>query len=104
MDQHWAYGWKPTYKHWRSEPDAPEMTMNQQAGVYVLQTSDREIVYIGQSGGGKSKLGDRLWSHTRNDNRGRWTHFSWFGLDEPFVSSDTAFEDQKKDEEKYPET
>jgi hypothetical protein len=60
--------------------------MNQQAGVYVLQTSDRKIVYIGQSGRGESKLGDRLWSHTRNDNRGRWTHFSWFGLDEPFVS------------------
>lgn len=88
LDNYWALGWKPTYQSWRYEPDDPEISANQQAGIYVLQNAKREIVYIGQSGRGKMKLGDRLWSHTRNQNRGRWSHFSWFGLDQPALHKD----------------
>lgn len=76
-------GWRPNYPNWRAEPDEPEFYLNNQRGVYLLQDERRAPLYIGRAGTGKARLVNRLWAHTRNDNRGRWTHFSWFGLDEP---------------------
>ncbi|WP_157779822.1 hypothetical protein [Celeribacter ethanolicus] len=77
------FGWEPTYEDWRSEPRDPEFVLNDQRGVYILQDVNRTPLYVGRVGTGKKRLGNRLWDHTRNDNRKRWTHFSWFGLNEP---------------------
>ena len=39
------------------------------------------MIYIGQVGSGeKRRLFGRLKQHTRDHLRGRWSHFSWFGL------------------------
>jgi hypothetical protein len=52
-----------------------------QIGVYVLFAENREVMYVGQVGAGeKRKLFGRLKQHTRDHLRGRWSHFSWFGL------------------------
>lgn len=52
-----------------------------QAGIYVLFTPQREIVYVGQAGAGdKTTLYGRLRRHNFNRLRDRWTHFSWFGV------------------------
>ncbi|MEQ8902972.1 MAG: GIY-YIG nuclease family protein [Roseovarius sp.] len=75
-------GWIPTYQNWRTEPDEPQFLVNNQRGVYILQDVNRAPLYVGRAGTGNARLGNRLWAHTRNENRGRWTHFSWFGLDQ----------------------
>lgn len=54
-----------------------------QIGVYVLFTSasQREAIYIGQSGTGENqRLLVRLRQHTTDDLRDRWQYFSWFGF------------------------
>jgi hypothetical protein len=52
-----------------------------QMGVYVLFAPNREVIYVGQVGSGdRRRLFGRLKQHTKNHLRGRWTHFSWFGL------------------------
>ncbi|MGL5446749.1 MAG: hypothetical protein ACRDBL_05515 [Rhabdaerophilum sp.] len=53
---------------------------SQQSGVYALQKSDRNIVYIGQTGRKGDSLLARLREHSRSNFKGRWTHFSWFGF------------------------
>jgi hypothetical protein len=54
-----------------------------QIGVYVLFTENREVIYVGQVGANEKKtLFGRLKRHTRDHLRGRWSHFSWFGLRE----------------------
>ena len=54
-----------------------------QIGLYALFSATREIVYVGQSGRSEGdRLLARLKKHTRNNNRERWTHFSWFGFRE----------------------
>jgi hypothetical protein len=52
----------------------------EQIGIYVLFTSQREVVYIGQAGAGDRRLFVRLRDHTTNNLRDRWSNFSWFGL------------------------
>jgi hypothetical protein len=52
----------------------------EQIAVYVLFTSSREAVYIGQTGSGDQRLMLRLRQHSQGNLRDRWTHFSWFGL------------------------
>jgi hypothetical protein len=78
-DEFAIFGWEPKNLNWVHEPDEPEFVLNSLKGVYILQDDDRKPLYVGRA----AKLGNRLWSHTRNQNRMRWTHFSWFGLDEP---------------------
>lgn len=52
-----------------------------QIGVYVLFTENREVIYVGQVGvSEKRTLFGRLRRHKRDHLRGRWSHFSWFGL------------------------
>ncbi len=51
-----------------------------QIGVYVLYTDDREVIYVGQPGSGSKRLLSRLRTHTRDHLRDRWTYVSWFGL------------------------
>jgi hypothetical protein len=52
-----------------------------QIGVYVLFAENREVIYIGQVGvREKRTLFGRLRRHKRDHLRGRWSHFSWFGL------------------------
>jgi len=51
----------------------------EQVGVYALY-ADYELVYIGQAGTGKQRLGHRLRKRTRDHLSGRWDSFSWFGV------------------------
>jgi len=50
-----------------------------QAGVYALY-ADYQLVYVGQTGTGRTRLGQRLRRHTRDYLAGRWDSFSWFGV------------------------
>jgi hypothetical protein len=52
-----------------------------QVGVYILHNRDRSIVYIGQTRRNSGSLLSRLREHSHGDLKGRWTHFSWFGLE-----------------------
>lgn len=62
---------------------APAITdFRDQIGVYVLFTSSREAIYVGQAGAGDQRLFVRLRQHTRDHLRDRWQYFSWFGLRE----------------------
>ena len=38
------------------------------------------MIYVGQTGSGDQRLLKRLKQHRKNDLRGRWDTFSWFGL------------------------
>jgi hypothetical protein len=52
-----------------------------QIGVYVLFAENREVIYVGQAGvHEKRTIFGRLRRHRRDHLRGRWGHFSWFGL------------------------
>jgi hypothetical protein len=60
---------------------ADTVDFRRQIGVYVLFTSQREIVYVGQTGSGeKAALYGRLRRHRYGRLRDRWPHFSWFGV------------------------
>lgn len=48
-----------------------------QHGLYLLHDV-REVVYVGRTTTGD--LGKRLYDHTRDRLRGRWSRFSWFGF------------------------
>ncbi|TDT76778.1 hypothetical protein BDE40_0049 [Litoreibacter halocynthiae] len=98
LDDFWIYGWRPKSLS-STEPDEPETQINFQSGVYVLQNDQRENLYIGQAGRGKSKIGPRLWAHTRNNNRDRWSHFSWFGLTDPKRLPKGSVDDQSEADE-----
>ena len=72
-----------------------------QVGVYALY-ANYDLVYIGQTGLGKQRLGRRLRRHTRDHLAGRWDSFSWFGvcqvlkdgaLREPPASRQTRLDD-----------
>jgi hypothetical protein len=47
-------------------------------GVYALYDDDYKLVYVGQSY--EQGLGRRLKQHTRDESRGRWSTFSWYGV------------------------
>ena len=51
-----------------------------QIAVYILFTSNREPIYVGQTGSGDQRLMLRLRQHSQGPMRDRWTHFSWLGL------------------------
>ncbi len=53
--------------------------MKDQIGIYVLY-SGHEIIYVGQTGSGNSRLFSRLKRHRNDHLAGRWDRFSWFGL------------------------
>ncbi len=68
-----------------------------QIAVYVLFTSAREPIYVGQSGGRQDqRLYQRLKNHTRSGLRDRWRFFSWFGLRD--VNSNGRISDYQKPE------
>jgi len=50
-----------------------------QAGVYVLYDRLRPV-YVGEAGVGDQGLFQRLRHHYRNELKGRWDTFSWFGI------------------------
>jgi hypothetical protein len=53
----------------------------EQQGVYVLYDNNYRIVYIGQAGAGeKQRLFERLKQHKSDALAGRWSKFSWFGI------------------------
>lgn len=54
-----------------------EVNFTAQAGVYVLYDGSRPI-YVGRVT--ESRLGMRLFEHTRDRLTGRWDRFSWFGV------------------------
>jgi hypothetical protein len=67
----------------------------EQIGIYVLFASSREVVYIGQTGSGKQRLGVRLRQHTQNDLRDRWKYFSWFGFRQANLNGNSLSNYQK---------
>ena len=101
-DDYWIYGWKLNNDTWREPPSEAEVVVNAQRAVYLLHAADRSVVYVGQSGGGQRRLGQRLWDHTRNSRRGLWTHFSWFGLNEPVEYAEDQVSDQLAVEKQVP--
>ncbi len=52
-----------------------EVNFTEQAGVYILYDGSR-AVYVGRT----TRLGQRLFEHTRDRLTGRWDRFSWFGV------------------------
>jgi len=54
-----------------------EIDFADQAGVYLLYDGNR-VVYVGRVTG--TRLGSRMWEHTRDRLTGRWDRFSWFGV------------------------
>lgn len=48
-----------------------------QHGLYLLHDV-REVIYVGRTTTGD--LGKRLYDHTKDRLRGRWSRFSWFGF------------------------
>lgn len=48
-----------------------------QKGVYVLYDGSR-VIYVGRVT--ESRMGQRLFEHTRDRFEGRWDRFSWFGV------------------------
>lgn len=52
----------------------------EQKGVYILHSTDLEVVYVGQVGSGNDSLFDRLKRHSHSEELwNRWRYFSWFG-------------------------
>ena len=74
----WMQGWLPKSNSSYETSKTQRYTINRLSGIYALQNDRREILYIGQT----ADLGNRLWQHTRNDNRDKWSHFSWFSISE----------------------
>ena len=72
----------------------------EQAGVYILFNSNRDPIYVGQSGSGSQKIWYRLRAHASGRYAARWTHFTWFGFYEPnekgLLPSQIAHSDYKK--------
>jgi hypothetical protein len=52
----------------------------EQIGIYLLYNSNREVVYLGQTGKGAQRLFIRLRQHAHGQMRDRWSNFSWFGF------------------------
>ncbi len=49
-----------------------------QRGIYALY-ADYDLVYVGQTGGGKRRLFNCLKGHLSDHLTERWNRFSWFG-------------------------
>ena len=94
VDNFWMYGFKPKSDKWGNLPD-PQFIINRCSAVYMLQDQDRQTLYVGQA----KDLGNRLYAHTKNHNMGRWTHFSWFSIEEPEEYSGKPEETGKSDPE-----
>lgn len=61
----------------RSKP----VDFRDQQGVYVLYDDNYSLVYVGQAGGrNQNRLFARLGQHRSDQLAGRWTRFSWFGV------------------------
>jgi len=58
------------------------VNFNSVAAIYALYSSSFELVYIGQTGRGDSRLGKRLADHRTDHLSNRWARFSWFRIDE----------------------
>lgn len=57
-----------------------EVDFREQRGIYLLHTTDLNIVYVGQVGSGEQGMFDRIKQHTRSAALwNRWKYFSWFG-------------------------
>lgn len=63
-----------------------------QHGLYLLHDV-REVIYVGRTTAGD--LGKRLYDHTKDRLRGRWSRFSWFGF-RP-VSNDGTLKEKMSD-------
>ncbi len=60
---------------------AKPVDFRDQQGVYVLYDENYRLVYVGQAGGkNRHRLFDRLRQHRGDQLAGRWTKFSWFGV------------------------
>lgn len=59
---------------------AGEVDFREQRGIYALYNSSYELIYVGQTGAKGHRLFNRLKSH-KFGFEGRFTYFSWFGLD-----------------------
>ena len=59
---------------------AGEVNFRNQRAIYALYNSSYELVYVGQTGKKGQRLFSRLKSH-KYSFEGRFTYFSWFGLD-----------------------
>jgi hypothetical protein len=69
------------YAEYKNDKYIQLVDFREQAGVYVLQNSNREFQYIGQVGRSEKRgLFLRLKEHANGKLANRWTHFSWFGL------------------------
>lgn len=84
---HWGSRGKNNQGHLRGYSDYKHekyigiTDFRHQAGVYVLQSQNREIQYVGQVGRSDGRgLFARLKEHSNGKIGNRWTHFSWFGL------------------------
>ena len=65
----------------RRGADAISIDFRQQRGIYALY-SEHELVYVGQTGNGTSRLLNRLRRHLDDHLSERWNRFSWFGIDQ----------------------
>jgi hypothetical protein len=54
-----------------------QVDFGKQAGVYLLYDGGR-VVYVGRVT--ETRMGQRMWEHTRDRLTGRWDRFSWFGV------------------------
>jgi len=81
-----AFGvfWERERVHWQSRPSllgvqqigADPVDFAEQQGVYVLYDQARPV-YVGQCT--EKRLAQRLFEHTLDRLRSRWSRFSWFG-------------------------
>jgi len=60
-------------------PRTNPVDFREQSGIYALY-ADYDLVYIGQTGAGRSRLFNRLKSHRFGHLSERWNRFSWFGV------------------------
>ena len=65
------------------DPDNDELMINfaDQEGIYVLHHHNTPTaVYVGMTSRQKNGLFDRLDQHRKDQAKGRWDTFSWFGF------------------------
>ncbi|MEW4526862.1 GIY-YIG nuclease family protein [Maioricimonas sp. JC845] len=90
-DVFWGRGSQPgaIYGLPANNVTADPIDFREQVGVYVLY-ADYDLIYVGQTGSGKSKLLNRLKQHRTDDLAGRWNKFSWFGLRRVLASGELS--------------
>jgi hypothetical protein len=90
--QNYGLFWRRDEVHWGKQKNnghlkgkhakrARPVNFRDQQGVYVLYDENYRIVYVGQAGGkNNQRLLGRLRQHRSDQLAGRWTKFSWFGV------------------------